>query len=94
MDPRVTEDKVPAYDIIETKIRHIDNTVMIFRIFYMLDTFNFKFQLLRKDKLCILEIPKKMLLDLKNGDLLADQEITRIIESSLEGSDCWNTIAT
>jgi len=94
MDPRVTEDKVPAYDIIETKIRLIDNTVMIFRIFYMLDTFNFKFQLLRKDKLCILEIPKKMLLDLKNGDILADQEITRIIESCLDGSDCWNNIAT
>ena len=94
MDPRVAEDKVPAYDIIETKIRHIDNTVMIFRIFYMLDTFNYKFQLLRKDKLCILEIPKKMLLNLKNGDLLADQEITRILESSLESSDCWNNVAT
>ena len=94
MDPRVTEDKVPAYDIFEAKIRNIDNTVMIFRIFYMLDTFNFKFQLLRKDKLCILEISKKMLLDLKNGDPSADQEITKIIESSLDGSDCWNNVAT
>jgi len=94
MDPRVSEDKVPAYDIVETKIRHIDNTVIIFRIFYMLDTFIYKFQLLRKDKLCILEIPKKMLLDLKNGDLTADKELTRILESSLEGSDCWNSVAT
>jgi hypothetical protein len=94
MDPRVTEDKVPAYDIIETKIRHIDNTVMIFRIFYMLDTFNYKFQLLRKDKLCILEIPKKLLLRLKNGDLTADQEISRMLESTLESPDCWNNVAT
>jgi hypothetical protein len=94
MDPRVTEDKVPAYDIVETKIRQIDNTVIIFRIFYMLNTFIYKFQLLRKDKLCILEIPKKMLLDLRNGDLIADKEMTRILESSLESSDCWKSVAT
>ena len=36
MDPRVSEDKVPAYDIVENKIRQFDNTVIIFRIFYML----------------------------------------------------------
>ena len=94
MDPRVTEDKVPAYEIVETKIRHIDNTVIIFRIFYMLDTFIYKFQLLRKDKLCILEVPKKMLLDLRNGDLIADKEMTRILESCLESSDCWKNVAT
>ena len=94
MDPRVSEDKVPAYDIVETKIRHIDNTVIIFRIFYMLDTFIYKFQLLRKDKLCILEIPKKMLLDLRNGDLIADKEMTRILESCLDSSDCWKNVAT
>ena len=94
MDPRVTEDKVPAYDIVETKIRQIDNTVIIFRIFYMLNTFIYKFQLLRKDKLCILEIPKKMLLDLRNGDLIADKEMTRILESCLDSSDCWKSVAT
>jgi hypothetical protein len=92
MDPRVSEDKVPAYDIIENKIRQFDNTVIIFRIFYMLDTFIYKFQLLKKDKLCILEIPKKMLLDLKNGDLTADREMTRILESCLDSSDCWNHV--
>jgi hypothetical protein len=48
MDPRVSEDKVPAYDIVEDKIRQIDNTVIIFRIFYILDSFIYKFQLLRK----------------------------------------------
>lgn len=94
MDPRVSEDKVPAYDIVESKIRQFDNTVIIFRIFYMLDTFIFKFQLLRKDKLCILEIPKRMLLDLRNGDLIADREMTRILESCLDSSDCWKNVAT
>jgi hypothetical protein len=94
MDPRVSEDKVPAYDIVENKIRQFDNTVIIFRIFYMLDTFIFKFQLLRKDKLCILEVPKKMLLDLRNGDLIADKEMTRILESCLDSSDCWKNVAT
>jgi len=92
MDPRVSEDKVPAYDIVEDKIRQIDNTVIIFRIFYILDSFIYKFQLLRKDKLCILEIPKKMLLDLKNGDLAADKEMTRILESCLDSSDCWKSV--
>ena len=94
MDPRVSEDKVPAYDIVENKIRQFDNTVIIFRIFYMLDTFIFKFQLLRKDKLCILEVPKKMLLDLRDGDLIADKEMTRILESCLDSSDCWKNVAT
>ena len=94
MDPRVSEDKVPGYDIVENKIRQFDNTVIIFRIFYMLDTFIYKFQLLRKDKLCILEVPKKMLLDLRNGDLMADKEMTRILESCLESSDCWKNVAT
>jgi hypothetical protein len=94
MDPRVSEDKVPAYDIVENKIRQFDNTVIIFRIFYMLDTFIYKFQLLRKDKLCILEVPKKMLLDLRNGDLIADKEMTRILESCLDSSDCWKNVAT
>jgi hypothetical protein len=92
MDPRVSEDKVPAYDIVEDKIRQIDNTVIIFRIFYILDSFIYKFQLLRKDKLCILEISKKMLLDLKNGDLAADKEMTRILESCLDSSDCWKSV--
>ena len=94
MDPRVSEDKVPAYDIVENKIRQFDNTVIIFRIFYMLDTFIYKFQLLRKDKLCILEVPKKMLLDLRNGDLIADKEMTKILESCLDSSDCWKNVAT
>jgi hypothetical protein len=94
MDPRVSEDKVPAYDIVENKIRQFDNTVIIFRIFYMLNTFIYKFQLLRKDKLCILEIPKKMLLDLRNGDVIADKEMTRILESCLDSSDCWKSVAT
>lgn len=58
MDPRVSEDKVPAYDIVETKIRHIDNTVIIFRIFYMLDTFIYKFQLLRKINCVFWKYPK------------------------------------
>ncbi len=92
MDPRVSEDKVPAYDIVEAKIRQLDNTVIIFRVFYILGRFLYKFQLLRKDKLCILEIPKKMLLDIRDGDISADLELSRILEVSLDSSDCWKHV--
>ena len=94
MDPRVSEDKVPAYDVIEAKLRQLDNTVIIFRIFYLLDKFIYKFQLLRKDKLCILEIPKKMLIELKNGNAAADYEMTKILENCLENDDRWKNVAT
>lgn len=94
MDPRVTEDKVPAYDVIEAKLRQLDNTVIIFRIFYLLDTFIYKFQLLRKDKLCIMEIPKKTLVELKNGNTTADYEMTKLLENCLDNDDCWKNVAT
>ncbi|RJQ46756.1 MAG: hypothetical protein C4538_06185 [Nitrospiraceae bacterium] len=92
MDPRVSEDKVPAYDIIEAKIRQIDNTVIIFRIFYMLDTFIFKFQFLKKDTMCIVELPKKLLLDVKSGDVESERRLTDILISSIESSDCWKKV--
>lgn len=92
MDPRVSEDRVPAYDIIETTIRQIDNTVMIFRIFYILDTFVYKFQLLKKDTMCIVEIPKNLLLTVRAGDLESERKLSALLTSSIENSECWNRV--
>ncbi len=94
MDPRVSEDKVPAYDAVESIIKQLDNTVIVFRVFYLLDKFIYKFQLLKKDTMCIVEIPKKMLRDIKNGDMPALQELTVILTSALDNAECWNKVAT
>jgi len=94
MDPRVPEDRVPSYDIIEATIRQIDNTVIIFRIFYMLDRFIYKFQLLKKDTMCIVEIPKKLLLDVKTGDLESERKLAAILTLSIESAECWNKVET
>ncbi|RJQ38135.1 MAG: hypothetical protein C4550_07110 [Nitrospiraceae bacterium] len=92
MDPRVSEDRVPAYDVIESKVRQIDNTVIIFRIFYILDSFIYKFQFLKKDTMCIVEIPKKLLLAVKSGDIESEQKLTGMLISSIESAECWNKV--
>ncbi|MBI5741829.1 MAG: hypothetical protein HZA16_14090 [Nitrospirae bacterium] len=92
MDPRVQEDRVPAYEIIETMIREIDNTIIVFRVFYILDRFIYKFQFLKKDTMCIVEIPKKLLLDVKTGDPESERKLAGIITSFIESSDCWNKV--
>ncbi|MBI4848977.1 MAG: hypothetical protein HY808_10450 [Nitrospirae bacterium] len=92
MDPRVPDDKVPAYDIIEAKIRQIDNTVILFRVFYLLDTLIYRVQLIKKDTMCIVELSKKLLLDLKNGSPAAERELTDILQESLDSADCWRKL--
>ncbi|RJQ15334.1 MAG: hypothetical protein C4560_10835 [Nitrospiraceae bacterium] len=91
MDPRVSEDKVPAYEILESRVRQIDNTIIMYRVFYMLDSFIYRFQLIKKDTMCIVEIPARLLSDLKNGDPASDRELTGIL-SCLEGTDCWKKL--
>jgi len=92
MDPRVPEDRVPAYDVIETKIREIDNTIIVFRVFYILDRFIYKFQFLKKDTMCIVEIPKKLLLDVKAGNAESESVLIGIITSFIESADCWKKV--
>lgn len=92
MDPRVSEDRVPAYDILEAKIRQIDNTVIVFRVFYLLDKLIYRFQLIKKDTMCIMEIPKKLLLDLKNGVPESENEIAGMLQLCMDGTDCWKKI--
>lgn len=94
MDPQVSEDRVPAYDIIEATIKQLDNTVIIFRIFYILDRFVYKLQLLKKDTMCVVEIPKKLLLAAKNGDHESERQLTLTLTSSIESTECWHKVET
>jgi hypothetical protein len=91
IDPRVSEENVPAYKIIEEKIRELDNTVIIARTYYIFDNLNFtyRFQLVKKDKMCMMDIPKKLLDDLKKRSATAEQEVMEILKDHILNSNCW-----
>lgn len=88
-DPVVAGNKVPSYEIVEEKIREIDNTIIISRTFYIFDNLSYRFQLIKKDKMCMLEIPKRLLDDLKTDSSESEQELTNILKLYIKSSDCW-----
>ncbi|GBE05889.1 MAG TPA: hypothetical protein ENH31_07410 [Nitrospirae bacterium] len=92
-DPLVTEDRVPSYEKVKEKIGQIDNTIIIIRTFYNFDNLTYRFQLIKKEKMCVMEIPKGLLDDLKNDGSSAEQELTDILKLYIENSDCWTYVA-
>ena len=88
-DPIVTEDKVPSYDIVERKIKEIDNTIIVYRIYYFFNAFMFRFQLIRKDKMCLLEVPRALLENLGKDGSEAEHELSSLISMGIENSECW-----
>jgi hypothetical protein len=52
----------------------------------------YKFQLIKNDKLCTVEIPRKLLEELKGSNTVLEDELNRILDSSLVHSDCWNKV--
>jgi len=88
-DPLVTEDKVPSYDMVEQKIKEIDNTIIVYRIYYLFNSFLFRFQLIKKDKMCILEIPRALLENLGKDGAGAENELSTILTRKIEDSECW-----
>ncbi|HDH06074.1 MAG TPA: hypothetical protein ENH01_10270 [Nitrospirae bacterium] len=88
-DPMVTEKEVPSYDIVAEKIKEIDNTIIIYRIFYLFNTFVYKFQLIKKDKLCIVEIPRSLLENLSKDGTDSEQELSKILDLNIENPECW-----
>ncbi len=91
MDPRISEDRVPSYKKVEETIRQIDNTIIIARIYYVFSDlkFAYRFQLIKKNKICILEIPKKLLDDLKHDGISSEQELSDILNARIQSSECW-----
>jgi len=93
MDRQVSKSEVPSYEIVEEKIKEIDGSIIVLRIFYIFMQIAYKFQLIKNDKLCSVEIPRKLLEGLlNNSNASFDDELTRILDTSIQHSDCWNKI--
>ena len=91
-DPLVTAGDVPSYHAVEEKIKEIDNTIIIFRIYYLFNTFTYRFQLVKKNKMCILEIPRSLLENLNKDGTRAEQELSIMLNLKIEDSDCWTVL--
>jgi hypothetical protein len=91
-DPLVAEKDVPGFNIIEKKIREIDNNIIIYRVYYFFERIIYRFQLLRKDRMCIIEIPRALLEELGQDGTSADREISKIISMNIENEDCWSPV--
>jgi hypothetical protein len=92
MDRQVSKEEVPSYELVEEKIKEIDGSIIILRIFYIFMHIAYKFQLIKNDKLCTVEIPRKLLEGLRNRNLVLEEELNRLINSSLEESECWSKV--
>lgn len=88
-DPIVAEKDVPSFEIIEKKIKEIDTSIIIFRIYYFFSSMSYRFQLIRKDKMCMLEIPRALLENLGSDGVSSDHELSEILRLNIENEDCW-----
>lgn len=89
MDRQVTKYEVPSYDIVEEKIREIDGSIIVLRIFYIFMHIAYKFQLIKNDKLCTVEIPRKLLEGLRARNPIMEEQLIELLDESLQHSDCW-----
>ncbi|HDZ84427.1 MAG TPA: hypothetical protein ENH45_04325 [Nitrospirae bacterium] len=90
----MSEDKVPAYNVVEEIIREIDHTIIIYRIYYLLGIFVYKFQLIKKDKMCVVEIPRALLESQGNDGTRAEQELSKLIITRIEDEESWYELRT
>jgi hypothetical protein len=91
-DPVVKEGDVPSFSIIQEKIKTIDNAIIIFRIYYFFSTRIYRFQLIKKDKMCMVEIPRGLLETLNTDGTSAEQELSKILNLKIEDEECWQDI--
>lgn len=92
MDRQVTKREVPAYEIVEEKIKEIDGSIIVLRIFYLFMHIAYKFQVIKNDKLCSVEIPRKLLEGLKYRNVILEDELNRILDTSLQQAECWTKV--
>jgi hypothetical protein len=88
-DPVVAEDKIPAYSVVEEKIRELDSNVIITRTFYLPGTLTYRFQLIKKNKICMMEIPKRLLDNLKVNGTTSEEELKDILKLYIQQPECW-----
>ena len=92
MDRQVTKRQVPSYEIVEEKIKEIDGSIIVLRIFYIFMHIAFKFQLIKNDTLCTVVIPRKLLEGLKSQNSILEEELNKILDTKLQHTDCWNKL--
>ena len=94
IDPLVSEDKVPSYNVVEEIIKEIDHTIIIYRIYYLLGVSIYRFQLIKKDKMCIIEIPRSILENIGLDGTKAQHQLSKIINTKIEDEGCWAELRT
>jgi hypothetical protein len=52
----------------------------------------YKFQLIKNDRLCTIEIPRTMLEGLKARNAMLEEELTQLLDSTIQHADCWNKV--
>ena len=92
MDRQVSSKDVPSFEIVEEKIKEIDGSIIVLRIFYIFMHIAYKFQLIKNDKLCSIEIPRKLLEGVRGRNSILEDELTRILDTNIQHADCWNKI--
>jgi hypothetical protein len=92
MDRQVSRKDVPSFEIVEEKIKEIDGSIIVLRIFYIFMHIAYKFQLIKNDKLCSIEIPRKLLEGVKGRNSVLEEELTRILDTNIQHTDCWNKV--
>ncbi len=88
-DPVVLEKDVPSFDVVDQKIKEIDNTIIVYRIYYFFNTFVYRFQLIKKDKMCMIEIHRNMLENMHANGSSAEQKLAAIINNNIDNDECW-----
>ena len=92
MDRQVERKDVPSYEIVEEKIKEIDGSIIVLRIFYIFMHIAYKFQLIKNDKLCSIEIPRKLLEGVRGRNSVLEEELTRILDTNIQHTGCWNKV--
>ena len=92
MDRQVSRKDVPSFDIVEEKIKEIDGSIIVLRIFYIFMHIAYKFQLIKNDKLCSIEIPRKLLEGVRGRNSILEEELTRILDTNIQHAEGWNKI--
>ena len=92
MDRQVSRKEVPSFEIVEEKIKEIDGSIIVLRIFYIFMHIAYKFQLIKNDKLCSIEIPRKLLEGVRSRNSVLEEELTRILDTNIQHTGCWNKI--
>lgn len=92
-DPEITAIDVPSFSLVERKIKQIDETIMILRIFLVPVELIYRFQLMKKNMMSTVDIDRSLLYELKSGVREAEEELAETLLISIENEDFWTEVS-